>query len=116
TWYALAHSPRQARALAQELQGFVGTSYAHVERLQPLDPDDPIDSEVLNFTGGSGFSFDVLPSNQGDVRAGLDLLAWLRRQRPLRSDSAPKPLGRLLRDFEMAIIAGDEQLSATALA
>lgn len=115
TWYALAHSSRQARALAQELQAFVGDSFAQVERRQPLDPADMIEAAVLDFTDGHGFSFEVVPARQADVRASLDILADLRRSRPLRTDSGSKPLGRLLRDFEMSVVAGDEQISEVAL-
>ncbi len=115
TWYALAHSRRQAQALSQELQAFIGASYAKVERPTPLDRRDEVEAAVLAFTGGHGFSVPVVPSSQAAVRSALDLLASLRRTRPLRTEVGPKPLGRLLRDFEMAVVAGDDRLASLSL-
>jgi len=115
TWYGLAHSPRQIRALEQELDSFVGSAYGAVNYQPDLDMVDPFDKAVLQFTGGHVITFEVFPGEQAQVRRGLDLLAGLQRARPARELARSRPLGRLLREFEMAVASGDEGLSAAAL-
>lgn len=114
-WYGLAHSARQARALEQELEAFVGSAYARVDRQPALDPTDEVDAAVLEFTTGHALTFVVLPGQQAAVRRSLEVLSQLHRIRPVREASLARPLGRLLRDFEMAVASGDESLSDRAL-
>lgn len=110
-WYGLAHSDRQLRELAERLGAFVGPTYARFERGTVAGPD-PIDGAVVEFTNGHALTFDVLPSKQEDVRQAIELLAEVTAREPRRTIAMTRPIGRLLREFDMAVLAGTEATSA----
>ncbi len=111
TWYGLAHSQRQLRDLTQALEAFVVPTYGRLRSPAPLMPVDPVEAAVIGFTGGHALLLSVLPGEHERVRRAFDLLADLEAQRPLRRLSLSRPLGRLLRDFEMAVLASSEEAS-----
>lgn len=114
-WYGLAHSDRQLRELTDRLTAFVGPTYAHVEHRAVTSPD-PIDSAVAQFTSGRALMFDVLPGKQEHVRRAIELLSSVTAQQPQRTLAMGRPLGRLLREFDMAVLAGAESTSADLFA
>lgn len=114
-WYGLAHSDRQLRELTDRLTAFVGPTYAHVEHRAVTGPD-PIDSAVAQFTSGRALKFDVLPGKQEHVRRAIELLSSVTAQQPQRTLAMARPLGRLLREFDMAVLAGAETTSADLFA
>ena len=115
TWYGLARSVRERRELVQVLQSFVGPTYATFRVDRPLNDEDPIDIAVHAFAEQS-FTIDVLSGEQAAVRRALDLFFELDAIRPSRRISMSRPLGRLLREFEMAVLAGAGELSSEILA
>jgi hypothetical protein len=115
TWYGLARSVRERRELVQVLQSFVGPTYATLRVDRPLNPEDSIDVAVRAFAEQS-FTIDVLGGEQAEVRRALDLFFELDAIRPRRRISVSRPLGRLLREFEMAVLAGAGELSSELLA
>lgn len=115
TWYALARSVRERRELVQILQSFVGPTYAALGVNRLLNPDDPVEAAVRTFAAQS-FTIDVLDGQQAEVRRALDLFFELDAIRPRRQVSVSRPLGRLLREFEMAVLAGVAELSSELLA
>ncbi|HUP86882.1 MAG TPA: protein DpdD [Acidimicrobiales bacterium] len=115
TWYGLTHSPRERRELIQALQSFVGPTYGTIRIDHPLDPSDSVATAAQTFADGHAFAVEVLPGQQAGVRQAVELLFELREQRPRRHVSVARPLGRLLREFEMAVLAGAAELSADLL-
>lgn len=114
-WYALAHSGRQLRELSQVLEAFIVPTYARVDRRAALDGEDPVEAAVIDFTGGYALVLDVFPGQQQQVRRALELLGDLDVVRPRRKLALSRPLGRLLREFEMAVLAAAEQASEQLL-
>jgi hypothetical protein len=110
TWYALAFSQSQIVALGEDLLAFVGPTYSTFRGHRTvLEPDDPIDSAVLELTAGLAFRFTG-PSDASDARdiwAALELMRRVDARRPRRGLEALRPTGRVLRDFYMALWAGN---------
>jgi hypothetical protein len=114
-WYAIATDDAVLRGLKEELTAFVGPTWSTF-RGQPaaLDPDDPVDRAVLEFAGGRAFRFH----DGGQPRPMFDALERLRAvwaMRPARTADTPRAVGRVLRDFHMALRnrnrdAAEEQL------
>lgn len=115
TWYGLTHSPRDRRELIQALQSFVGPTYGTIRIDHPLDPSDPVDAAAQAFADGHAFTVEVMAGHQVDVRQALELFFQLQELRPRRQLSVARPLGRLLREFEMAVLAGSAKVSADLL-
>jgi uncharacterized protein YqcC (DUF446 family) len=115
TWYGLARSVRERRELVQVLQSFVGPTYATLRVDRPLNPEDLIDVAVRAYAEQS-FTINVRSGEQAEVRRALDLFFELDAIRPRRRMSVSRPLGRLLREFEMAVLAGAGELSSELLA
>ena len=113
-WYGLAFNERQFRALGESLTAFIGPSYSTFRgRPADLDPSDPVDLSVVEFTCGLAYKF------RGDeakaVWAAVERMrrGW-ERMGP-RARAAPAPVGRALRDFHMAIRAGLESEAESTL-
>jgi hypothetical protein len=114
-WYGLAHSGRQLKELSQVLEAFTVPADAKVDRHAMLNGQDPVDAAVIQFTGGHALMLEVLPGQQQQVRRALELFAMLDLARPRRELVFSRPLGRLLREFEMAVLANAEDASEDLL-
>ena len=114
-WYVLCKDPREARSMRESLLAFIGPTYAGFNgEMATLDPADPI--ERLCETNFGLFVFRLLVKNPGDrTRVGklLSTLVEFRDRESNRSLATVKPIGRLLRDLEMAILANNEQSAWT---
>jgi hypothetical protein len=113
-WYGIAQSDRQLRRLSEELMAFVGPTYSTFrgQRAQ-LNLQDSVEAAVYEFTGGAAVKFCGRDPD-GRATAVWDALERMRRvsdRRVKRSAEIPRPTGRVLRDFYMALQAGD-RLSA----
>ena len=109
-WYVLCSSPRAARNARNEVRAFLGPTYCdssnHSER---LDQNDSVEASVLTRCGINAFRLDVSERSILDVaRERLRLLIRLRRERPARHARRLRAVGRVLRDFEYALLARDE--------
>jgi hypothetical protein len=118
TAYVIALDAAHATAVAELLTAFVGPSYATFNGLPArLDPDDPVDRAVADFAGPN-LTFTVSsPTATTQARAwtALRQLQAVIKHRPLRAWHVPKPTGRLLAEFEVALAAGDNSASAALL-
>ncbi len=110
-WYGLAHSDRQLKELSQVLEAFIVPAYARVDRYAEFNGANPVDAAVMEFTGGHALVLDVLPGQQQQVRRALELFGTLDAMRPHRQLALSRPLGRLLREFEMTVLASEEDSS-----
>lgn len=104
-WYAIALSERQLRRLSEELMAFIGPTYSTFrgQRAQ-LNPQDPIELAVYEFTGGAAVK---LCGQATDVWEALEQMRRVSERRVKRVADIPRPTGRVLRDFYMALQAGD---------
>ena len=116
--YVIALNAAHATTLAELLTAFVGPSFSAFDGLPALlDPSDPVDQAVLDFAG-PGLVFTLSSptrASQGRAWRALHQLQAIMKQRPVRSWHAPKPIGRLLAEFEVALAAGDNSASAALL-
>ena len=109
-WYALAFSEAQLSALRDDLLAFVGPTYSTFRGLrEELDPANPVEAAVLELTGGSAFRFTG-PLETDDAKPiwkAVELMRTVLARRPARETEALRPTGRVLRDFYMALRAGN---------
>jgi hypothetical protein len=117
-WYALCDSSRTARTFRDELRAFLGPSYSDFEgRPSQLDPNDPVEAAVLERCPEHAIRFEV-PSRAlfETARERLRLLMQMRAERPSRHGKRLRAAGRVLRDFEYALLAGDGATAADCIA
>jgi hypothetical protein len=118
TAYVIARDPAHAVLVADLLTAFVGASFSRFDGLPArLDPADPVEQAVLEFVGDN-LTFKVSsPTKQSQSAAwhALSLLQATLEQRPMRAWHVRKPIGRLLGEFEAALAAGDNSVSAELL-
>ena len=109
-WYGIALSDRQLRSLSEELMAFVGPTYSTFRgQRSQLNLQDPVESAVYEFTGGAAVKFGGQDS-KGRATAVWEALEMMRQvgdRRVKRMTETPRPTGRVLRDFYMALQAGD---------
>ncbi len=110
-WYVLCTDARQARSVRETLQSFIGPTYANFNgELATLSHSDPIEQLCQQVFGQLVFRLPVLDSkDRAKVNSLLGTMMDFRDRDSSRSIAAVKPIGRLLRDLEMAIIAGSEE-------
>lgn len=109
-WYILCDSARSARIARDQLLAFLGPSYSSFDgRPAVLDPNDSIDAAVLDRYGRNVFRLDLPQRDLRDrARERLALMVNLRKERPQLASAHPRPVGRLLRDFEYALLTGND--------
>lgn len=86
-------------------------------RVATLNPDDPVDKAVLDFRG-PGTTFVLKPNTQDAAAATLRALHRLANSlvgRPLRTPPAVRPVGRMLREFDLALSSGAVEASESLL-
>ena len=110
TWYGLARDARQSRALKEELMAFLGPTYTDFTGQRAiLDERDPVEAALIRHFGPYVFRLRVLnPQDRLDVRRQIERLRFLRGRHPDRSAQPIRPIGRILRDLEMAILVRNE--------
>ncbi len=111
TWYVLCGNSREARSMRESLLAFIGPTYSSFHgELAKLDPEDPVENCCQSTFGPLVFRLPVI-HNDDRTKVGrlLTLLIEYRDRESGRSLAAVKPIGRLLRDLEMAILARNEQ-------
>jgi len=113
TWYALAFTHRQARALRESLLAFVGPSYSSfVGQPAALDPHDPVERTIVRRFNTPVYRLTVVhPADRDRVRTALrQMHDYLKHSTP-RSFSTTQPIGRLLAEFDRALLQGNERVS-----
>ncbi len=117
-WYILCSSERVGRIARDELRSFLGRSYSNFEgRPTCLDPADDVDAAVLERCGTSAFRLEIPDDSLIDAaRERLNLMRRLRSERPTRSGQRIRATGRILRDFEYALLAKDSESASACIA
>ena len=112
-WYGIARSERELGGLGEELMAFVGPTWSTFDGTRAeLDAGDPVDSIVLEYTGGAAFKFTGADAK---ILEALTLLSRVWEQRASRSPDVPVPTGRVLRDFYMALRVGNRESAERSL-
>jgi hypothetical protein len=109
-WYALAFSDGRVRALRDDLLAFVGPTCSTFRgHREVLDPANPVEAAVLELTGGRAFRFTGPPDKDDPkpIWAALELMRKTTARQPPSDLDAPRPTGRVLRDFYMALQASN---------
>jgi hypothetical protein len=112
-WYGLAQSERELRDLNEDLTAFVGPTWSTFRgEVARLDPANPTDLIVQEFTGGLAFKFS---GNSKKIWESLELMRRMWERRKVRPVEDLRPSGRVLRDFYMALQAGNRESAESAL-
>lgn len=109
-WYAFAENAKDARGLREQLTAFLGPTYTDFHgQLAEFDASDPVDHVCATKFGPFVFKLNVLSNQDRDIVAErLRLMQALDERRPEWTLESQKPIGRLIRDLEMAIVVGNE--------
>ena len=101
--------PLLQAAVADYLSPFDG-------RVASLMAADPVEAAVLALVG-SGTTFALRPTTQTEGRLAVALQRLVRslQGRPRRNPVLPRPVGRMLREFDLALAAGATEQSAAVL-
>ncbi|MEI7698897.1 MAG: protein DpdD [Planctomycetia bacterium] len=110
TWYVLCTNSRQARSVRETLQAFIGPTYANFNgEFATLSSADPIEQLCEEHFRSLVFQLPVVDLKaRPRVNSLLSRMIEFRDRDSSRSLGTIKPIGRLFRDVEMAIIAGNE--------
>jgi hypothetical protein len=120
-WYGIAFNAAQGRDLREQLMAFAGPTLSTLRgETQRLDPNDPLESALLQATNGEviALTFDA----GGDKDAGrrlcdaLVLMARVRQGIEVRESELVLSTGRVLRRFYMALAAGDRTAAENEIA
>ncbi|MFI5897679.1 hypothetical protein ACIA5D_47095 [Actinoplanes sp. NPDC051513] len=116
--YVIAWDQAHATLVAELLTAFVGPTYSYFNGLPAaLDSDDPVERAIIDLVGLDTTFVLRSPTTEHESGAWRALRQMQRTldQRPVRNWQIPKPVGRLLGEFEVALGAGDNTASATVL-
>lgn len=115
-WYVGWRSESDTRFAKDLLTAFLGRTYADMSApLRPLEPQDAAERAFAEEFDGRAFRIDVHANYRTDARERLDTLANCLLGRPSRRASKVRPVGRILRDLEFALQAGDDAAVAEEL-
>lgn len=85
-------------------------------RVASLKADDPLEAAILAMVGsGTTFLLRPEPQTEGRLIAALQRLVLSLRGRPRRNPVLSRPVGRMLREFNLALAAGAADQSAAIL-
>ena len=109
-WYAIAHHAREASSLREQLTAFIGPTYTDFTgQLATLDQTDSVESAIIERFSPYVFRLRVLKVDDREkVRNKILLMRSLRSRHPDRTAELVRPVGRLLRDLEMALVVRNE--------
>ena len=116
-WYVLCSSPRTARLARGEVQAFLGPTYSNFEsRPTQLNPDDPVEAAVIAKYQNNAFRVEIPDRNSIETaRERFGLLIRLGKERPEREGQRRRAAGRILRDFEYALLTNRERTAADCI-
>lgn len=109
-WYAIAPSSHELRRLAADIMAFLGPTWTDFRGVpHPLDPKNPIDAQIAVATDGQAFRFHGMPTTLGHnaLVASLNRMRRVWEREVKVEASLPRSTERLLRDFQLALAAGN---------
>jgi hypothetical protein len=85
-------------------------------RVAALKAEDPIEAAILDIVGpGTTFLLRPAPQTAGPAYTAIKRLIDVLRDQPLRRPNLGRPIGRMLREFELALANGSAETSAEIL-
>ncbi len=109
-WYIGWRDESNARFAQDLLRAFLGRTYAAMkEPVQRLEPADAAEQAFAEEFDGMAFRLEVGWAWREEARGQLLRLGRLIQERPERLAPKVRPVGRILRDLELALRAGDGQ-------
>ncbi|MGW4623769.1 protein DpdD [Streptomyces sp. NPDC004592] len=117
-YYVIARRPNEAAVVRDLLVAFAGPSFVKVGYDVPVDLDngDVIEAAIAARYGpASTFKLRAPREKRKALHGALTRMLALVEHSPQRAWSAPKPLGRLLTDFESALVGGAPKVAAEIL-
>lgn len=116
-WYVMSRSSRLARIARDEVRAFLGPTYSDFEgRLSVLNPSDPVEATVLTHYGRNAFRVEIPDRQLFDAaRDRLQLYMQVRAERPSRYGQRVRAVGRILRDFEYALLSNQESVASDCI-
>ncbi|MCY6493407.1 protein DpdD [Leptolyngbya sp. GGD] len=110
-WYGLAFSEPQLRGLREDLTAFIGPTWSTFRGQRTrLNLSDPIEAAVFDITQGNAFKFRGSPTDKGNptqLRNALSRMLLVLDRKPISTYEVARATGRVLRDFHMALRAGE---------
>jgi hypothetical protein len=108
-WYVGWREDSDARMAQDLLRAFLGRTYAAMrDPIRPLQPSDLAEQAFADEFGGRAFRLEVGWHVRKGARKQLIRLANQLLERPIRLVPKVRPVGRVLRDLELALLAGDD--------
>ncbi|GGR49865.1 protein DpdD [Streptomyces griseomycini] len=117
-YYVIPRRRDQLTSVRDLLVAFVGPSLAKYGYDVPSTLDKPHEAPVRQRYGSGNVFVVAATSDRAErrrLRAALERMVDVVERSPVRAWTAPKPLGRLLADFEAALLSGAPQVSAAIL-
>ena len=116
-WFVLCGTDTTLRRVEAELQGFIGPTYGRWDRSALLDKDDPVESAVLDFADGRAIRFRTASEDEfKNCWKAINLMRSVWQQRPAQIVERARTGAALLREFELALGAGDATTAAARVA
>lgn len=115
--YVICWDTAHAGKIRHLLESAVAHSWCYFDgRVARLDSSDPIDSAVLDLVGpATTFVLRPTPPTSTPMFRALSRLVKSLASAPPRQVNIPRPIGRMLTDFESALASGLAQTSADLL-
>jgi len=110
-WYAMARNARQSRALREQLAAFIGPTHTDFTgQHASLDNADSVEQAVSELFSPFVYRLRVIKhEDRNHVRDQVFLLRSLQNRRTDPATVLARPVGRLLRDLEMALVVRNEE-------
>jgi hypothetical protein len=116
-WYLLAGDDASYTDADSLARSFVWPSYARGRRAAAdLKPGDAFADAVIRRSPGGVIAMLAPPARSEECARAIDLLFEIRSRRPVGAVVAPRPIGRVLRDFDDAVAREDVAEAQRSLA
>lgn len=109
-WYAMARDARESQALREQLAAFIGPTHTDFTgQYATIDVTDSVEGAVSERFSPHVFRLRVINNDDREkVRNQVFLMRSFRDRHPDRTTRIVRPVGRLLRDLEMALVVCNE--------
>lgn len=117
TYYVICWDTAHAGRMRPLLEAAVAHHWCPFDgRVASLNAEDPLDGAILNLVG-PGTTYLLRPTSQtaGPAYTAIKRLVDALRDHPLRRPNLVRPIGRMLREFELALATGSADTSAGLL-
>lgn len=117
TYYVICWDTAHAGRMRPLLEAAIAHHWCSFDgRVSALKAVDPIEASILDFVG-PGTTYRLQPTVQtaGPAYIAIKRLVDSLRDQPLRRPTLARPIGRMLREFELALANGSVETSADLL-